>query len=161
MYDCFIKIDGIDGESTDDKHAKWIEPLSYSFGASQAIGSAVSTGARSVGRVDLQDFSIVKELDSASCKLFDYCAGGKPIKKVNLELCRPDGAKQVFFKVDLEDVLVTSYQPSGQAGGTLPSESVTFNFAKITVTYSKSNHDTGKGEGDITASWDQALNKAG
>ena len=28
-FDAFLKIEGIDGESTDDKHQKWIEILSY------------------------------------------------------------------------------------------------------------------------------------
>jgi len=28
--DVFLKIDGIPGESTDDKHKEWIEILSYS-----------------------------------------------------------------------------------------------------------------------------------
>ena len=50
MFNSFLQIDGIPGESTDKKHPNWIEPLSYSFGATQAIGSAVSTGARSSGR---------------------------------------------------------------------------------------------------------------
>ena len=30
--DYFLKIDGIDGESQDDKHKDWIEVLSFSWG---------------------------------------------------------------------------------------------------------------------------------
>jgi len=36
--DCFLKIDGIPGESTDDKHKDWIEVMSYSHGVSQMAG---------------------------------------------------------------------------------------------------------------------------
>ena len=36
-YDAFLKIATIDGESTDSKHEKWIEVLSYSWGASQPL----------------------------------------------------------------------------------------------------------------------------
>ena len=31
-FDAFLKIDGIPGESTDDKHKDWIEILSFDFG---------------------------------------------------------------------------------------------------------------------------------
>jgi bacteriocin-like protein len=31
-YDAFLKIDGIPGESTDDKHKDWIEILSFNHG---------------------------------------------------------------------------------------------------------------------------------
>lgn len=30
-FDAFVRIDGIEGESTDDKHQGWIEILSYCF----------------------------------------------------------------------------------------------------------------------------------
>ena len=48
MFDAFLKINGIEGESQDDKHKNQIEILSYSFGASQtATGAASSGGAYS------------------------------------------------------------------------------------------------------------------
>ena len=31
-FDAFVKIDGIEGESTDEKHAGWIEVISYNAG---------------------------------------------------------------------------------------------------------------------------------
>ncbi len=34
-FDAFLKIDGIPGESTDDKHKDWIEVLSYGVGIQQ------------------------------------------------------------------------------------------------------------------------------
>ncbi|MCU7860874.1 MAG: type VI secretion system tube protein Hcp, partial [Candidatus Thiodiazotropha sp. (ex Lucinoma kastoroae)] len=35
--DMFMKIEGVDGESTDDAHNKWIELLSFSHGVSQPV----------------------------------------------------------------------------------------------------------------------------
>ena len=159
MYDCFIQIDEIPGESTDEKHATWIEPMSFSFGASQTIAQAVSAGSRAAGRVDLQDFSFMKALDSASTKLFSACCKGTPIKKVTMEVCRADGAKQVFMKVEMSNLYITSYQPSGQAGGQLPTESVTMNFGQIVATYLPSDHNTMEAKGNIPGGWDQELNK--
>ena len=62
--DMFLKVDGIDGESSDDKHSGEIEVLSYSWGVrQQRSGSASSAGNLSTGRADFQDFSIVKAID--------------------------------------------------------------------------------------------------
>ena len=34
-FDAFIKIDGIDGESTDEKHSDWIEVIKFGPGVKQ------------------------------------------------------------------------------------------------------------------------------
>jgi type VI secretion system secreted protein Hcp len=62
--DMFCKIDGIDGESTDDAHADWIELLSYSHGVSQPVSGASRSGGRTqvVGRVDVLIFKILRSL---------------------------------------------------------------------------------------------------
>jgi type VI secretion system secreted protein Hcp len=161
--DMFLKIDGIDGESSDDKHANWIEILSFSFGASQpATGSVSSGGARSSQRVDLQDFSVVKQLDKASPKLFLHCCNGKHIPKVTLELCRATGDKQKYMAYLLEDVLVSSVRPGGSSeGADLPLEEVSFNAAKTTMTYTETDHLTGGAKGDVEAYWDQGKNIGG
>ncbi len=36
-FDAFIKIDGIDGESTDEKHSDWIEVIKFGPGVKQKI----------------------------------------------------------------------------------------------------------------------------
>nr|NIS53628.1 type VI secretion system tube protein Hcp [Phycisphaerae bacterium]NIU11189.1 type VI secretion system tube protein Hcp [Phycisphaerae bacterium]NIU59045.1 Hcp1 family type VI secretion system effector [Phycisphaerae bacterium]NIW95363.1 Hcp1 family type VI secretion system effector [Phycisphaerae bacterium] len=54
--DVFLQIEGIPGESTDEKHKDWIEILSYSHGVSQSgAGSRSSGGAATSGRCDHQD----------------------------------------------------------------------------------------------------------
>jgi len=83
MADCFLKIDGIPGESTDEKHKDWIEVLSFSHGVSQMAGGDRSTGgAATEGRCMHQDFSITKTLDKASPPLDLFCCNGKHIPKV-------------------------------------------------------------------------------
>ena len=86
-FDAFLKIDGIPGESTDDKHKDWIEVLSFSHGVSQrASGSASTAGGATAERADFADFSIVKALDKASPKIFEASATGKHLKAVTVEL---------------------------------------------------------------------------
>ena len=64
--DMFMKVEGVDGESTDDAHDKWIEILSYSHGVSQPVSGVSATGGRTGGRADFQDFTIVKTIDNAT-----------------------------------------------------------------------------------------------
>ena len=73
QVDYFLKIDGVDGESTDDKHKGEIELESFSFGASNA-GSFQSGGGGGSGKVVMADMHIVKKVDKASAKLFTSCA---------------------------------------------------------------------------------------
>ena len=47
--DMFLTLDGIPGESTDGKHAKWIEVLSFSHGMAQIIGGSRSSQGGATG----------------------------------------------------------------------------------------------------------------
>jgi len=163
-FDCFLNIDGIPGESTDEKHQDWIELLSYSHGLSQtSSGSVSSGGARTAERCDHQDFSVVKTLDKASPKLALFCCNGKHIDKITVELCRATGDKQLYMIYEMLNVIVSSVRPGGssQGGEALPLEEVSFNYGKIEWIYTETAHDTGKPKGDIKANWDLELNKGG
>ena len=161
-FDCFLQIDGIQGESTDDAHTDWIELLSYSHGVSQPGGGARSTaGAGAPGRCEHSDFSVVKALDKASPKLALFCCSGKHIDKVTIELCRATGDKQKYMEYAMENVVISSVRPGGsaQGGDSLPLEEVTFNYGKIEWVYTETDHATGKKKGDVKASWDLTTNK--
>lgn len=161
-FDAFLSVDGIAGESTDSKHTAWIEILSYSMGVSQSVSTSASTGgARSGERCDHGDFTIMKVLDKASPSLFLTCCEGTHIATVTLQLCRATGSKQQYMEFKMEDVLITSYQPSGSSGGEIPVESVSFNYAKITLTYTPTDEKTGKASGNIAKYWDQTANEGG
>jgi type VI secretion system secreted protein Hcp len=163
-FDCFIKIDGVPGESTDDKHKDWIEVLSYNWGISQASsGSRSSGGARSAERCDHQDFTIVHSLDKASAKLALFCCKGEHIKNIKIELCRATGDKQKYMEYVLSDSIVSSVRPGGSANGgeTLPLEEVAFNYGKIDWVYTETDHQTGKPKGDIKGFWSLVENKGG
>ncbi len=58
------------------------------------------------------------------------------------------GAKpETFLQYKFSDVLISSYAVSGAAGGGIPSESVSFAFGKVQVTY----WPAGSGRGDSAA----------
>ncbi|MHC4343070.1 MAG: Hcp family type VI secretion system effector [Planctomycetota bacterium] len=159
--DVFLQIDGIEGESTDDKHQNWIEVLSFSHGVSQSgAGSRSSGGAASEGRCAHQDFSIVKTLDKASPELNLHCSSGKHIKKMKMELCRATGDKEPYMNYLFEDVIVSSVSIGGGGGG-IPTESVTFNYGRIDWVYVEMDHETGKKKGEVKKWWDMITNKGG
>jgi type VI secretion system secreted protein Hcp len=160
-YDAFLKIDGIPGESTDDKHKDWIEILSFSQGVSQMATSSASSGGRAAARCNHADFSITKNLDKASPKLALFCCNGTHIQKVKVELCRATGDKQKYMEYVLSDVIVSHWTPGGSAQGGEHLEQVGFNYGKIEWTYTETDHKTGKPKGDVKAHWDLIANKGG
>jgi type VI secretion system secreted protein Hcp len=159
--DCFLKIDGIPGESTDANHKEWIEVMSYSSGVAQmAAGERSTGGAATGGRCSHQDISIVKELDKASPTINLYCCQGKHIPNVVIELCRATGNKEKYMEYKMEDVIISSVSVGGGSGG-LPSESVTFNYGKLTWNYIQTDHKTGEAKGNVEKYWSLIDNKGG
>jgi type VI secretion system secreted protein Hcp len=155
--DMFLKIDGVDGESSDSSHKNEIELLGFSFGASQP-GSAGRGGGAGVAKVQVHDFQFSKSFDKASPKLFEACATGKHFPKVTLTCRKAGGSQQEYLKVILSEVLVSSTQDSGSGGESLPTESVTLNFSKIEIEY-KPQDDKGALGGVVKAGWDLAKNQ--
>lgn len=158
-FDCFLKIDGIPGESTDDKHKDWIEVLSYSHGLSQPSSVSSATGGRTAERVNIQDFSVVKVLDKSSPPLALATCDGRHINKVEVELCEAAGSKHLYMKYTMENVIVSSVRPGGssQGGETKPLEEVSFNFGKIRWEYTPINAKGQPGSPQRTG-WDLEKN---
>ena len=157
-FDAFLKIDGIPGESTDDKHKDWIEIKSYSHGASQSASStASSSGGATAERVHLSDLSIEKLVDKATPKLFEACCVGKHIKEVVIEVCRSGKDKQKYLEIRMEQVLISSYHHDG--GGDFPHESVGFNPGKLKIVYSQQKREDGSLGGNVSGGWDSIQNK--
>jgi len=159
QVDYFLKIDGIEGESTDDKHSKEIELESWSFGESQT-GTSSQGGGAGAGKVQMQDFHFTMRVNKASPKLFLACANGQHIKSAVLT-CRKAGKdQQEYLKWTFSDVLVSSYQTSGSGSGdVVPGDQISLNFSKVEIEYRAQKSD-GTLEGPVKAGYDVKKNKA-
>lgn len=157
--DMFLKLDGIDGESTDKGHKNEIEIESFSWGASNSGSAAHGGGGGGAGKVSMQDFSFTTRVSRASPQLFLACASGEHIKSALLTVRKAGGQQQDFLKVTMSDLLVSSYKAEGSSGGDadVPVDQVSLNFAKIQVSYSPQRPD-GSLEGAVTAGWDLQKN---
>jgi type VI secretion system secreted protein Hcp len=157
--DYFLKLDGIEGESTDNKHAKEIDVEAWSWGESQT-GSAVPGGGGGAGKVSMQDFSFVMRFNKASPKLMLACATGKHIKNARLAVRRAGQGQQDYLTITFLDVLVSSYQTGGaESSGLTPVDQVSLRYAKIEVEYK-----TQKPDGSLVVAaqfkYDLKLNKS-
>ena len=160
-FDAFLKIDGIPGESTDDKHKDWIEIGSFSHKIEQpAQATASSAGGATAERVNHSQYEITHFLDKASPKIYEACCTGKHIKDVTIELFRPGGDKVKSMEIKMEQVLISQVVPHGSANDEgFPSELVSFSYGKIKWTYTQQKRTDGAGGGNVSAGWDLTANK--
>ena len=158
--DSYLKIDGVPGESTDSQHQDWIELLSFSHHFAQPVSATESSaGGGTVGRVNMGPFSVTKYLDKASPKLSEYCCSGKHMPNMTIEMMRASGDSRVkYMEIKLDDVVVAEIM-HGHAGD-FPTETVSFNFAKIKWTYTQQKRTDGSSGGQVTGGWDLAARKA-
>lgn len=138
--DYFLKIDGIDGESTDKAHKGEIDVMSWSWGESNA-GSSSAGGGGGAGKVSMQDFHFVMQVNKASPKLMLACATGDHVKEATLVCRKAGGDQQEYMKIKLSEVLVSSYQTGGSAGDVIPIDQISLNFSEIEVEYKPQKAD--------------------
>jgi type VI secretion system secreted protein Hcp len=157
QVDYFLTIDGIEGESQDDKHKNEIDVLSWSWGETN-MGSHSQGGGGGAGKVSMQDFHFVMQMNKASPKLFLACAEGKHISEAKLTCRKAGGDQQEYLIIKFKDLLISSYQTGGSQGDIIPTDQISFNYSKIEKEY-KPQDEKGTLGSAITAGWDLKANK--
>jgi type VI secretion system secreted protein Hcp len=158
-FDMFLKIDGIQGESTDNHHRDEIDIHSYTWGESQPAVASAGTGA-ATGRVAMQDFQFTMRVNKASPRLFLACANGARIKNAVLTVRQSSGNPVEFLKWTLTDITVASYQTAASVPpGEPPTDQVSLRFTKIETEYIRIKPD-GTLDAPIKEGWDLTTNRA-
>src|SRR5688572_29785931 len=132
--DYFLKLDGIDGESSSTGHEGTIQIESWSWGVSQ-MGTGGHGGGGGAGKVSYSDLSVMKRIDKSTPLLAKACATGEHIKSAKLFVTRrAQGGTEDYYKLTLSDVTCTSFQQAGTQSDVL-TESVSFTYQKIEMEY--------------------------
>jgi type VI secretion system secreted protein Hcp len=153
----FLKIDGVEGESTDAAHKGEIDVLSWSWGMAQPT-SGSGAGASS-GKPKFQDFTFVARISKASPKLFLAAATAVHFKWAAVAGVRIASKSKAspFLTYKLSDVLVSSVQHSLDESA-VPTESFTVKYGKFEISYRPSS-SSGKLGPPVEAGFDLKLNK--
>jgi type VI secretion system secreted protein Hcp len=155
--DMFIKIDGVVGDSTDEKHKGEIAIESYSFGANQTGTRGAGAGSAGAGKASFQDLHFTMRLNTASPKLLLLCANGSHTAKAVLTVRRSGKTMQDALVITMSEVFVSSYMNGGN-GAAAPLDQVSFTYSKIEFSYIPQKADGSPGVPQ-KAGWDLKANK--
>jgi len=156
--DYFLKIEGVEGESSDGKHKAEIDLHSWSWGEHQA-GAHSAGGGGGAGKVHMDDFHFTMGTNKASPKLFLACATGEHFKKATLTCRKAGKEQQEYLKIVMSDLLVASFHLGGSAGASvLPVDQISLNFAKIEIEYKPQGADGSLGAA-VKACYDLKTNQ--
>jgi type VI secretion system secreted protein Hcp len=152
--DMFLKLQGINGESKDDKHKGEIDINSFTFAMAQ-VGNFGSGGGGGAGKISFENIQFEKNADLSTPALMQHCASGKHIASAILTVRKAGGEQEEYYKMKFTDLLVASVRNTG-IGNEVPTETLSLNFAKIEFDYKE---QTAKGTlgGKAQFGWD--LNK--
>ncbi len=141
-----------------------IQPNAISLGDSWGFSlenkldiSSVTTGTGS-GKAEFQEFTIKKQVDSASSTLFLACGAGAMYNNVQLVLRKATGSQtagqtEIFLRWTFLMMAVEKIEWA--YGDPSPEETVTFKFGACKVEYWKQNPSTGTLTSIPEQSWSQ------
>lgn len=148
----FLYLNGIQGESKDAKHAKEIDVLAWSWGASQSGNMQLGAGGGS-GKTAVEDLSFTHYIDCATHDLWQRVFNGKHVKEGTLTVRKASELALDYFIIKMTDILVTSIHAAGSVGEERLTENVTLNFSKVEIVYIPQKGD-GSADSAKMAGWD-------
>jgi type VI secretion system secreted protein Hcp len=158
----FAKYDGVDGESADQNHDKWIDVLSIDWGVHKEKAKK-NRPAQSV----LDNFELTMEFEKSTPKLLEKLNLGEVIPKLEIEQtksvpdcppgippedCRTE-SRVTYIKYELKNVQITSIDVNASGNDeSPPSVTIANNFEEIKVTYTEYDSEGNKG-GNAETTW--------
>jgi type VI secretion system secreted protein Hcp len=131
--DAFLKIDGIDGESTHKGAEGQIEVVTFAWDLTNASNPGVGGGS-GVGKAVPGYFSFVHQYDKASPTLAKSCASGKHLASAKLTVYKAGEGQKDFMTVAMKQVMVVNVALNGSTGGEV-SETAVLSYADIEFEY--------------------------
>jgi type VI secretion system secreted protein Hcp len=136
VYEAFLSIECIPGESLHKGHENQIDILSWSF---DARFPAMPTAARksASGKMVERDFRFTMKVNRASPKLFRAFATGLPLGSVILFVQGGGANEKDYLVITLGNARVSSFQTTGDPKGSddRPIDTVSLTFDTIKIDY--------------------------
>jgi type VI secretion system secreted protein Hcp len=129
----YMKYEGIDGDVTAKGFEGDIQLNSFQWGVGRGISAPTAGGAgREASAPSVSEIVVTKKFDSSSVPLIQeaFTGNGADVE-IDFVTQAPKGDSQIYLKLDLADVLISGYSMS--SGGDRPSESLSLNFTKISI----------------------------
>lgn len=156
--DMFLKIKGVEGEANDKAHKASIDVLAWSWGMSNSGSTHVGGGGGS-GKVNVQDVSFTKYIDSSSNALIKACCDGTHFDDALLTVRKAGGKEPLeYLKIVMKEVMVVSVSTGGSGGEDRLTENVTLNFAEFKLSYQPQDEKGAKKGGEKEVGWNIAEN---
>jgi type VI secretion system secreted protein Hcp len=154
----FVKYGSIKGDATHEDHKEWIAVESLHWGVSRSMSTKTGFGSdREASQPSLSDVTVSKDMDGSSIYLFKEACTGSKGQDCVVHVVATSDPGQTVVEYKLENALVSMYDAS--SGGDVPSETVGFNFTKMTfkyITYDEKGKPT-----PTAASYDLSTGKSG
>jgi type VI secretion system secreted protein Hcp len=138
----FLKVQGVTGEVADADHKGEIEVVSWSWGMQ---GSSSVTTGQATGRTTYTELLIVKRVDQSSPTLMTFLKNNKLVGQAQLTVRKAGKTPLEYFKIELENVRVTSWKTESQEAELV--ERVGLGFSKVRVSYVPQDATGGRGGG--------------
>ena len=122
------------------------EVLSFSWGASNS-STGSSGGGGGTGKASFQDLSFTRLSDTFTPALFVAVANGTHFQTASITSNNKKG--NPVFTLALEGVMLSSWTLSDVSEAASPTESISLNFTKVTLTF-----------GTASGGWDITQNKS-
>jgi type VI secretion system secreted protein Hcp len=126
----FLKMQGVTGEAGDSEHKGEIDVVSWSWG--MQASTSVATGQVG-GKATISELQIVKRVDQSSPTLMSFLRAHKLVTQAQLTVRKAGKAPLEYFKIELENVRVTSLRTESNDSELV--EHVSLGFSKVKVSY--------------------------
>ena len=157
--DMFLKLDGVRGESIDARHKNEIEILSYDQSLAGPFARS-APGVPGAGKTTCGPVTILKYVDVASPDLILNAANGRHIPKAEFAFRKSGQQGSEYYKVILEDVIITEVAQTGSKTAPRLTEKVSLIGRVIRFEYTMTNAVGGRGA-IPKSGWDCAANARG
>lgn len=153
----FLQVKGIDGESADKDHQKWIEINSFSHGFVQPTNPAVSGQGKAIEKASHSNLTITKMTDTSTPLLIKSCWEGTTFDEVKIDMRKASGQNIEGFEILMTGVVISNFSIGGSPGD-VPYETLSFAYSSIQYNYGPVDKNKGTLAGNKPVKHDLTTN---